>query len=223
MIQLLVRKADPNICNIWGMAPIHFASNLSDPNSVQQLVCYRADVNKADRWGRNAFHYMTKTCSDLAFFEPIIRAGIEIDHLEYWGKPPLHVAAVSNNHQAVKYLLDNGAKTTYFDADDDSVVFEAVHHNSHEVLEILFNAKPDVTTINRWGYTILHMAAIYGDEATMDTLNDIKLNENCLSIRSTDGLTPADIFDKREGGSKSLGEAFRRLQMSHTEVATVSE
>jgi ankyrin repeat protein len=214
LIHLLDRGADPNICDVWGMAPIHFASNLSNPNSIQQLVSWRADVNKADGWGRNAFHYMTKTCSDTAFLEPIIEAGIDIDHLEYWGKPPLHVAAVCNNHQAVLYLLAMGAKTTYFDADKDSVVFEAVHHNSHEVLKILRDANADLGTVNRWGYTILHMAAIYADETTMDILNGIKLNDGCLSLRSADGLTPPETFSKREARSRSLDKAFGKLQMS---------
>jgi ankyrin repeat protein len=216
LIQLLARGADPNICDIWDMAPVHFASNLSDPNSVQQLVYYRANVNKTDRWCRNAFHYMTKTCSNPAFFEPFIRAGIEINHLEHWGKPALNVAAVFNNHQIVKYLLDNGAEMTYFDADDDSVIFEAVHHNSHEVLKILLQENADVTTVNRWGQTILHMAAIYGDGTTMNILNDIELSENCLAIRNTGGLTPAEAFDKREGRPENLDEAFQRLRMSQT-------
>ena len=109
---LLKHGADPNISDVWGFSPLHFAANLSNPASIDQLIFYHAEANKTDRWERNPFYSMSLTCSDPAFYDPLVKAGIDINHLEYWRKPPLHVAATSNNHRIVSYLLDKGAKTT---------------------------------------------------------------------------------------------------------------
>src|SRR6266536_1994135 len=71
---LLKHGSDPNICDIWGFSPLHFAANLSERESIDQLISYGAEVNKTDRWDRNPFHYMTLTCSDSAFYDPLVKA-----------------------------------------------------------------------------------------------------------------------------------------------------
>ena len=81
--------ADTESCNNIGRRPIHIAN---DPESLQLLLDFGADVNAQDRVGNAAIHFAV-LAKDKERVEILLGRGCDIKVRTRAGSTPLHLAA----------------------------------------------------------------------------------------------------------------------------------
>lgn len=127
---LLKRGANTNACNATGFTVLHMIAmdhgipsthfNVRErtEEALHILLEHGADSNAADDGGRTVFHYLARfrisTTVDAMHVRNLasqfLKAGADIDALNYDGDSPLDVAASSLKPGLVQILVENGAR-----------------------------------------------------------------------------------------------------------------
>ena len=103
-----------------GDTALHLAAAASRPLAVGALIEAGADSNAENRRGATALHYACdarpragKTWNpskQRLVIEPLLDAGSDIEHKDKAGAAPLHRAVRARSPQAVRCLLERGAR-----------------------------------------------------------------------------------------------------------------
>ncbi|MDR1863282.1 MAG: ankyrin repeat domain-containing protein [Treponema sp.] len=102
----------------------------------------RADLDKQDRLGNTALHYLcTNDLADLA--EKLIAAGADVSLANNAGQTPLHLAASNGLLSAVRLLLDKGAEINAQDMEDKTPLIYAVENGKADAAEYLLVSGAD--------------------------------------------------------------------------------
>jgi ankyrin repeat protein len=132
--------------------------------------------------------------------------GVGLDSENKDGKTALHVAALKNRIEVVKFLVKKGAKVDIRDNRKRTAFLDAARHWYTEIVKILKENGADVNQVtgrNRW--SALHLAA------EKDILETVKYlvkpgAEKSLKIKSgsEEGMTAREIVE--EAGSRKALE-----------------
>ncbi len=91
-----------------GIAPLHIAVKLRQPDTVKLLVENGADVDVQDGNGQTPLHYaIAQNLRETAIYLIIHEADMDI--MNNFGITPLHQAAYTGDTKLVQFMLDNGA------------------------------------------------------------------------------------------------------------------
>jgi len=102
-----------------GDTALHIAAAALRPSIVQVLVDAGADANAENRRGAIALHYACDARPRGATWNPsnqrsvitlLLDAGADIEHVEKAGATPLHRAVRARSPEAVRCLLERGAR-----------------------------------------------------------------------------------------------------------------
>ncbi|KAF2141157.1 uncharacterized protein K452DRAFT_210545, partial [Aplosporella prunicola CBS 121167] len=158
---LLQYRADPNIQDFNGDTPINCSIFTENPSTMGILLYRRVDISPNKQTGYSPLHHAVYHHNDLAFVQPLVEAGCDINAAVGTGsgQTALARAAVQDRDVIVSYLVSQGANINSVDRRGDSVFLTAVQANSKKVLRILLAAGANYRSINRRGYTVLHTAA----------------------------------------------------------------
>ena len=84
---------------------------------------------------------------------------VQVDQLsDVTGKTGLHYAALMNEVDAIRWLLDSGANINAQDANGSTPLHDAILHNNVKAIQMLLKGIPDLTIKNDKGNTCLEYA-----------------------------------------------------------------
>jgi ankyrin repeat protein len=153
----------------------------------EPLMALRADEN-----GRTPLHVATFLKRREAI--PIlIRRGAKTGELDKQKYDPVTIAAVADDPQTLKVLLDNGASAKLITSIYDGTALIAAAHLGHETsVALLIRAGAPFDHVNNIGWTALMESIVLGNggkrhQATLKLLLDAKANPN---IPDRQGITP---------------------------------
>lgn len=103
-----------------GDTALHLAAAALRPLAVEALIAAGADANAENRRGATALHYACDArpgagkpwahSQQRAVIERLLDAGADIEHQDKAGSAPLHRAVRARNPEAVRCLLERGAR-----------------------------------------------------------------------------------------------------------------
>jgi len=141
-----------------GLTPLHLAARAKALECVKILIQGGANANAIDKGGKTPLHLAAKN-GDVSVIKALIAgsANVNIKSKE-GGMFPLHNAISSGVSEAVKVLLDNGAKMDELNGFNDSPLKQAIEDGFPEITKILLGAGANPNEIDHLGYTVLHGA-----------------------------------------------------------------
>lgn len=179
----------------------------------------------------------------ISLLRTLLDSGADIDAQTIHKNTPLHFAAMYSCIEHIEELICRGAniellrlpKDLYFDGrfskfpfpiktisdagaygiyDGTTPLSTAVQFAQAASVRVLLRHGANVTTKTKKGLTILHLAAMKGNVATIEALAEARLKG--LDARSQDsaGLTAQDYLEERIDINLSLRRAFKKLVAS---------
>nr|KAK5432367.1 hypothetical protein LTR18_011124 [Exophiala xenobiotica] len=213
---LLKFGADPNVCSKRGHTSLSWSAQ--SPSRMRRDVIHallekRADVNWVDSYNRTPLVYSTSDVDDPDSLRLLVESGADVNWRDCHRRTPLGYAAKMGQVNNLRYLLTCGAACSIPDHWGYTPLFEAVHQNHHEVLQVLLAKDPTLPSANaNGGMSILHVAAMSGDLLTTKTLaNHGDLTTLTNDAPNDDGFTARELFAKRQSIGPEHRAAFDRL------------
>lgn len=183
--KLLDRK--PEIVNGYlngGFAPLHFACLLGHYEIANVLLEHGANPNiKVDRFG-TPLNIAASSADNLVggdhkkieqerlkILKLLLSKGAMTDNMDESNRTPLCAASDNNNLEAVKALMEAGAKIYEGDGNTGcSLVLLAARQKNKEFLDLLLSKGLSVNSCGKDNETPLHRASFTGDAAVINTL-----------------------------------------------------
>ena len=104
------------------------------------------------------------------------------------------------NHATItNFQIERDADVNARDVYGDIPVFDAIHSNSHQTLELLLVKGAISVNSNEAGDTVLHIAARYADEESLELLLRFGVGGVDTSAVNRGGRTADDFFHSRGG------------------------
>jgi ankyrin repeat protein len=142
----------------------------------------------------------------------LIKGGAKTGALDNQKYDPVTIAAVADDAQTLKVLLDNGASAKLITSIYDGTALIAAAHLGHESsVQLLIRAGAPLDHVNNLGWTALMESIVLGNggkrhQATLKFLLDAKANPN---IADRQGVTPL-----AHARSRGFAEMVKMLQTS---------
>ncbi|GAT22156.1 hypothetical protein RIB2604_01501880 [Aspergillus luchuensis] len=114
-VQLLLSKMSKNAMfagNNAGDNALHYAMETGNTSIIQQLLAAGFDVNAKNRWGETALHRVSRsryTHSIVSCIMLLAEAGADMNILDNFGIPPIHLSTEQGSHEVIEAFLDKGA------------------------------------------------------------------------------------------------------------------
>ncbi|KAM6964846.1 uncharacterized protein ankdd1b [Aplochiton taeniatus] len=172
-MKALKRVVNPNVTNVHGRAPIHFAVAGKNLNAVQILLQCRVRLDQKDKYGVTPIH-LAAWFGSLDSLKLLVRGGAEQKVENGEGLNIMHCAAINNHTDIVEYIVDD-LQMKELDKEDrygQRPFLLAAENGSVKMLEMLMEERYNMATVkpNTSGDTPLHLAARNGHVDTVDLL-----------------------------------------------------
>ncbi|KAM0425342.1 hypothetical protein ACHAPT_009398 [Fusarium lateritium] len=182
---------------------------------VDLLLAAGADVQATEDSGWTALHWAARY-DETQIMERLLSAGARVDARNvFYGETPLHFAAKYGCLQAARLLLNRGADIDAMARDGDSPLLTAMSHRSYRAVALLLELGADYLHQGLNG-SVLHYAALFGNEKTFRTLASFELKGLDINAVNRLGRTASEFFEFRAviSDDTRLDDtrlAFRRL------------
>lgn len=193
---LLHHDAAVDLPDSQGNTPLHHARN---PAIAGTLLSANASITARNQHRHTPLHVVCRTSGSLPILKCLLAAGIDINATDSAGETALLNATLNNHVDCALYLLRQGADIDFANDGGDAPINMALMSNVPTVLRELLAKGAIYDRSNRWGRTVLHHAAEWGDEATIDILKSHGLAGMDVKRTDLDGKTARDILDARDG------------------------
>jgi ankyrin repeat protein len=208
---LLSAGANPKRQDLEGRTALLAAVQSGNVRCVEILLIARGDVHTRDAAGHDALQTAAWAKDDQLLLETILLGGAYINSSGYSGGTALQSAACLNHVRNGAYLLEMGADPEIRDINGDTPLFEVVRYDCKEFLELLIRHGVRYGNVNKLGFTVLHVAALYSSIETMDILVSAQMQGVDLLAMDLKGRTAEETFQYRVGFSEGLRVSFERL------------
>lgn len=176
------------------VAEIHDAAGEGDLVKIKALISENPDlVSAVNERGSTPLH-SASFGGHLEVVRFLLQKGAEIDAVNGGGFTPLHLATFAGHREVVEFLLDQGANINALNEKMGATVLDLaftrdLQGGTLEIAPFLIEkgAEFDVNKKNRFGYTTLDMAIVFGHTQAAEYL--IGLGADISSLRG-DGNTP---------------------------------
>lgn len=210
---LLEFGADPNVTCHDGLSPLHNATTyLGSMDCMLALLNAGADVKAISARGYTALNFAAGYGAPKEYIESLLSRGLDINHRSKAGLTAFRTA-VRRNPAILKYLLECGADPEIGTYQEEAAtpLAQAVRYNCHGALQILLEYGVNYAMVSRRGETIVHLAAEWADEDTLDILSDAGLCGLDVEARNMEGLTARMVFERRVVIGEELRRGFERF------------
>lgn len=125
---------------------------------VKLLVARGAHIESESRHSMTPLHRAVSQSGDISLVMFLLWKGARIEARDEYQKTPLYHAVTTGNLDVVRYLLENGARTS--SGPRDSLPIHAATAGEYsDILELLLEHGADIAAQNDKGDTALHFAA----------------------------------------------------------------
>ncbi|KAG8673764.1 hypothetical protein FPOAC2_07235 [Fusarium poae] len=163
-------------------------------SDIEQI---KGDFDAQDLFGRTSLHYMC--LNDGVYVEQpqdLINCGAGLDVQARDGATPLHYAAMRGREDKARLLIEAGATVDIWDLAGRSPLHTAAVHGHVAVVEYLWD-KSRTELRDRWGWTVLHLAAKSGSDLVVKLLLRLKCDKEAKDRRGRTALLLAVIAGKK--------------------------
>jgi ankyrin repeat protein len=210
VMQLLIKyKADVNIANNNGIAPLHMASERCDIDAINLLLENGADVNANTVKGETPLYYaITYVITNYShtfveretLINRLVEVGADVNVVNKDGQTLMHVAAVCGNLEAIQILKDKGVSVN---ATTKLCKDTPLHLATFDTcIEFLIKNGANVNAIGNNGNTPLQSICANVRSASDGTV--LLKNGAKIDIKNEDGKTALDIAIDTSGYKKDL-------------------
>jgi ankyrin repeat protein len=212
---LLEFGANPNICSRLRQTALSWAAQGPLDRRcrvVKVLLEHGCNPNLPDHQHRIPLINGASAKDDPSFIKLMVDAGAEINWQDCHNRTALGYTAKMNRSGNARFLLSHGANPNIADYLGYTPLAEAVFQNHYDVLRILLEANskiPNYKTAK--GLTPLHIAAIYGDERTLNILSKADVRQLCPEDTDSNGQTARELFTQRDDVDDNLRNEFLDL------------
>jgi len=189
---LLQHGADINEGDNTGLMPLHLAACANRRTIAELLMKNGAETGAEDKSGQ--------TPLDLAMINnrgPIIDLLLPLvdpNAQDQNGMTPLHYAVKYQRREAVKLLLDKGARVTIADKKGRTALHGAATLNDADIVDLLLAQHANPLAADAAGVTPLHLAAENNLEEVLTHLlagfTNAQNEKKALNVTDKDNLTP---------------------------------
>lgn len=171
---------------------LHKAAANGDLATLRKLASNRSALDATDGNGRTPLHVATFLKQREAI-AALIRAGANSAALDNQKYDAVTIAAVADDPQTLKVLLDSGASAKLITSIYDGTALIAAAHLGHEeVVSLLIRAGAPLDHVNNIGWTALMESIVLGNggkrhQASLKYLLDAGANPN---IADKQGVSP---------------------------------
>jgi uncharacterized protein len=135
----LIKGHIPDPVDSYRRTPLIIAAMAGNPDLVELLVKYKANLNTRDEAGAGAFHYAAaRGHTDVV--EMLVELGAKINIENRQGMTPLMVAAADGKIEIVQILLNSKADATRNDFTGRSALMWAERNGRRNVIRLLRQA-----------------------------------------------------------------------------------
>lgn len=105
---LIKNGADPNVRDLMGMSPLHYAAYRGDAVSTEALLKNGATPDIQDSLGMTPLHAAAFSGHPMVV-KALLKAGASVNLKDHLGNTALHYAVYAKSLEAVRFLLASGA------------------------------------------------------------------------------------------------------------------
>ncbi|KAM0406586.1 hypothetical protein ACHAPZ_003353 [Fusarium culmorum] len=186
-------RRDPR--DILERAPIHYSVMSKSRAAIDMLSGSHHDINSRDLFGLTALHYICLTTKPWGVIQYLIDRGAELNISARDGATPLHYASMRGNVDKARLLIEAGATVDIWNLAGRSPLHMAAVHGHVTMVEYLWDkARPDLR--DRWGWTVLHLAAMYGSDSVVKLLIKLRVDKEVKDRRGRTALHLASMTGK---------------------------
>ncbi len=162
---LIAKKADVDVKDNDGWAPLHYAARRGHEDLAEVLIGGGANVNPTNEC-RKPLHWAVKR-GHTNIVKLLIEKGADVNAEDCYSDMPLHYAMWSKRKEAARLLLDNGANPNARDMSS----FAPLHYAPNkDIAELLITKGADINLNNGWGGTALSRAKKKGHTEIVELL-----------------------------------------------------
>lgn len=201
--ELLIKSGcDINNKGLNGATPLHYAAQFGFTHILSLLIKRGAGVNVFDHKLQTPFHY---TC---IFGHPVcayllLKAGAHIHKLNHEGYDAIQLAALYNQYDTVKFLLDIGYPTNNIASNNNSSLHCAIRSTNKDIVLSIIQSGCDINRLSLYG-TPLHEAI-----QDIDLVDILLKNKADPNIKGKHGYTPLHTLCRINRGD--LVNTLKRL------------
>lgn len=194
---LLEHGADANKANNRGFSPIHFVKSLP---SLELLLRHNADIMSKTAVGATPLHFISRN-GRHDMIEPMVEVHADPNASDA-DDTPLICSTYDHQPKSTETLLRLGAKPNLpAKRSGLTALHFAVTDNQHDIIRQLLSHGADCSIKAEEGRNILHLAAMHGDDTTMDILSQARVMEIDQEAKDSQGKTAREYFDERSAES----------------------
>ncbi len=140
--QLIKAGADVNAKGNQGISPLMYAAGGGWNDLVKLLLDSKADIHHKSELDMTSLHFacLSKTAHETALIslvEMLLKAGVDINSIDYRGRSALHNAVVRKRTELVKILLEYGANAEMTDNNNLTALEIAKSNSDKEIVNLL--------------------------------------------------------------------------------------
>ncbi len=203
---LLAAGANPDLPNLGGNTPLHFACTRPESDFLDVLLAKKANVLAQTRTGETPLHGVA-VFGSAASAQRLLELGAKVDKPNRFGSTPLLFAAKTGNREVAALLLQWGAFADSMSNDGETPLHAAAWLGDQELVSLLLDKGH--ASLNggtgRTGETALHAAASRGYTSLVRWLVERKAD---VTITDSSGYTP--LLNAAEKGHADIVELLSK-------------
>lgn len=187
---ILSEGVNVDFANEDGVTALMLASQAGFDDVVTFLIQNGADVNK-----KSAYYGISPLISAvrndyLRTAEILIRNGANINEIDSWGRQAIHYAAMENYLATTDMLIYYDAEINDPDAFGITPLMYAVNNKHDSISYLLINYGADIYVYSNDGNSLMHLAAIAGNDSFIKKYHHLYINSPAYN---RDSLTVLDL------------------------------
>ncbi len=193
---LIESKADINAQDRTGKGPLTLAAETGSADATKRLADAGASLTNRDSIGGTPLSWACGLGS-AETVEILLNKGADPTIIDVNGLSPLIWAAGIGKPESVAILLTKFPNLDLNLKDGvtgDSALMRAVRSGKIESVRLLINAKADVNSVNKQGYSPMQLAALSGTPEKVKLLIEAKAD---LNLKDATGRTALDLAQRR--------------------------
>ena len=183
------KNFNPDIKDILGFTPLHYACYYSIKFIVEKLINLNANPNLFNNNGILPIHY---TINDykIEIFNILVENSAILNVLDNNGYNLIHYCAINNAKKILQKLMLKNIDINHVDNFGNSPLFISYNRHYLDIFDLLLNEN-NVNHTNSEGNSLLHLAIINKDIKTIDKLFKLGID---TSILNNDGLEACQLI-----------------------------